>query len=913
MDINQLLMDYDNMFGVNSLEEIEEFLVTNIENAMEEKDYGCALSLMNEMMSFCRDTSQKEKGLHYCNRVEDMLIKLGLEGSVDYATSLINVANAYRAFGQFDKSQVLYERVDVIYKEKLPKDDFNFASLYNNWSLLYQETKEYRQAELLLRRALAVIDTHDNALIQQATTRCNLASTLLQIASDAQPPASEALYDEALQFLQRALRIFEWDGKRDFHYSAALCAMGDALFMHKDYVQAAGYYKQAMEELEKHVGKTENYARVQEKYEKANELAQELLKKDTVFAEDELEDTYVDTLSEDAEAQMQTQPAAQAQTEKKEETASGWVAVCKEFYETYGAKMIAQEYPNYEKRIAVGLVGEGSECFGFDDAISRDHDYGLGFCMWLSEEDYRSIGGALQRSYEQLLVDMGETFLTEHREAMLQGSVNKKMNSRRGVFSIRGFYENTLGVKLSRTQDNGYILPESWMQIPEDRLATATNGMVFRDDEGNFTSIRDSLKEYYPTNVWMLRLAEKLHGFAQNAQSNYARMMARKDYVTAQICVAQGMRYAMEIVYMLNQSYAPYYKWMRKGLNGLSQVPQVAGLVDEIAVIENQAKAWENQEYNPYKINFNDKVIKKFEDIAEYILLELKMQGVVKGTETFMDVHCQDLIQRVGNGDFGGVEDAEMEAMYAEYVKQLRQEQEEAMQEEAEESESEITDVDAPKKTGRVYEWGAQDDFNRDEVIAEIVEAEWKQFDKVKNEGGRADCQDDWNTFSIMRKSQYMAWPNQLLSSYLSDLKTAKANGWNLIMEKYARMMKSTAPDKYRDLEDKLPVRSEQREAIMEEIISIQVTWMEAFAMEYPKMAGNARSIHTSEDSAYNTSYETYLRGELGTYSEETFVLYGRFITELAKSGGNLAYDIMTNTARLYGYADVDDAEKRLK
>ena len=68
--------------------------------------------------------------------------------------------------------------------------------------------------------------------------------------------------------------------------------------------------------------------------------------------------------------------------------------------------MIHEEFPNYEARIAVGLVGEGSECFGYNDAISRDHDFALGFCLWLSEEDYRSIGGMLQKSYEQLLVDL---------------------------------------------------------------------------------------------------------------------------------------------------------------------------------------------------------------------------------------------------------------------------------------------------------------------------------------------------------------------------------------------------------------------------------------------------------------------------------------------------------------------------
>ena len=87
---------------------------------------------------------------------------------------------------------------------------------------------------------------------------------------------------------------------------------------------------------------------------------------------------------------------------------------------------------------------------------------------------------------------------------------------------------------------------------------------------------------------------------------------------------------------------------------------------------------------------------------------------------------------------------------------------------------------------------------------------------------------------------------------------------------------------------------------------------MEEFAKKYPKMAGNARSIRTSEDSAFNTSYETYLRGEISTYSEETFILYSKFIVSLLQNNRNLAFEIMENTAKLYGYHSLADAERRI-
>ena len=134
MDINQVLLDYDNMFGTHSIEDIEDFLTTNIEAAMDERDYASALSLLNEMMGLCRDTNQNAKGLRYCAEIEDILVKMGMEGTEEYATRLLNVANAYRTFGYYMKAQNLFERVEVIYREKLSAGDYRFATLYNNWA-----------------------------------------------------------------------------------------------------------------------------------------------------------------------------------------------------------------------------------------------------------------------------------------------------------------------------------------------------------------------------------------------------------------------------------------------------------------------------------------------------------------------------------------------------------------------------------------------------------------------------------------------------------------------------------------------------------------------------------------------------------------------------------------------------------
>ena len=194
-----------------------------------------------------------------------------------------------------------------------------------------------------------------------------------------------------------------------------------------------------------------------------------------------------------------------------------------------------------------------------------------------------------------------------------------------------------------------------------------------------------------------------------------------------------------------------------------------------------------------------------------------------------------------------------------------------------------------------------------------MVRHEWRQFDKVRNEGGRAGCQDDWKTFEIMRTAQYRTWNDELLASYLQDLKAAEEKGWNLITEKYARMMESTDPEGYARLADSLPKRSQDRLAAQEEVIAIHVGWNEAMAAKYPKYSGGGRPIHTAEDSPWETSSETYLRGELSTYSDRTFALYRAMVLEKNAGGENLVERIAEAQVKQYGYGSLEEVEARLE
>ena len=196
------------------------------------------------------------------------------------------------------------------------------------------------------------------------------------------------------------------------------------------------------------------------------------------------------------------------------------------------------------------------------------------------------------------------------------------------------------------------------------------------------------------------------------------------------------------------------------------------------------------------------------------------------------------------------------------------------------------------------------------DLVEEVIRREWDQFQRTENEGGRASCQGNWPMFHQMRASQFMIWPEDLLRSYLDDLDEANRVGRNLVTEKYARMMASTAPDEYRErIEPFIPRLSDERVARQERVIAVQVAWARDFRGRYPKLGAAMRVLTTAEDTPEDTSFETYLRGELGTYSDRTMALYEAMVEDLQDAGRNLTEQTVANTVRLGGFADLEEAE----
>ncbi|MBQ6574786.1 MAG: DUF4125 family protein, partial [Lachnospiraceae bacterium] len=770
--------EIDRLYGANEVELVEEYILDKLSVAAREGDEYAMIQLLNELIGHYRETSEFDKMRTFADKLIDILEGSSLKGSQAHATSLLNVANAYRAAGLLKESNALYQQVKSYYDENVPADSMLYASLLNNMALLFQEMGDYESAADCLERALGISLRYPECRIEQATTYANLATTFIKLDR----------YDEAEESLEKAFTLFEEDEQPEYHYSAALSAMAEIKYIRKDYRTSVEYYEKALVQIERCVGKSKAYEIVKQNMEAAR--------------------------------------AKMNEDDKHRGSDMTGLELSELYYEQYGKPMIHEKFCEYEDRIAVGLVGEGSECFGFDDVISRDHDFGPGFCMWLAKDDFKKIGKKLQKEYDKLPKEfMGYTRLE-----------TAKAGKRVGVFDVGKFCKKFIGLKRAPKSE------EEWLCIDESGLAHLTNGKVFTDGLGGFSFIRNKLKDYYPDSVYRKKIAQTAALMSQTGQYNYPRMMQRGDALTAGIYLSDFIRNAMKMLYLLNRQYAPYLKWMRKGLEDLPDTGDIPAKLDSLSLLKGE--------------DDNNKAQALIEDICTDILYRLNALGLAGRSDNYLDHHTGEILTGI------------------------RQKEEQVM--------------------------------SKDKLIDRIVALEWKAFDKVDNQGGRASCQDDWTTFSIMRKSQYMLWDEEMLSSFIADFEAANERGWNLITEKYGRMEETTCPEEYEKIKDTLPAIRDDKKQIIEAIVGIQVGMMEEFAKEYPKAAGEARSVHTSEDTPYNTSYETYLRGEISTYSDMTLSLYGRFVAAMAKAGRNIAKETITNSAIMYGYASLDDMEMRL-
>ncbi|TCD54571.1 DUF4037 domain-containing protein [Alloscardovia theropitheci] len=586
------------------------YLEEALAGAINSHDEFAELTVISEFLGFDRSHGRHDHAQKLAERALELRNSLGLINTEQGTIILINVATAYRQAGIYDKARQFYELAAKEAEHTLSNTDRQKAALYNNYSMLFSETGDLPSAHDQLIRALELMQLSS----PDASKDGDVATTLTNIG------LLELQMDDVLQAVdhtRQALDIYtnNPDLQSSAHYTSALAGYAQALFVSGNLSQALDYFEQALGLIKKFYGESSGY------YETTAENVQ--LVRETIASQQSGSQTngQAEQAAQDQQAQESSISATQrpdTHSRNIQNPKLSGLELSRAYWDEYADQLFSGELATLRSRAAIGLVGHGSECYGFDDDLSHDHDFGPRFCIWLTEEDFATYGKKLQERYTSLPFE----FMGYSRSVS-----SPRGSGRDGVLSIDSFFESITGLSHAPEQAGEEHL---WLNLDESTLCAATNGSVFADPFGAFSSRRQGFKNM-PDDIRLYLISQRLGMISQTGQYNYARMAARKDSAAMLLCISEFAMNVSSLIFLLNNpvsvGYAPYYKWRFAALRKLS-TRMGARLADLCPLLEELTM-------NP----LNDHAQTIMNDICERIVSELNVQKLSDQTFDFLEWH----------------------------------------------------------------------------------------------------------------------------------------------------------------------------------------------------------------------------------------------------------------------------------
>lgn len=285
------------------------------------------------------------------------------------------------------------------------------------------------------------------------------------------------------------------------------------------------------------------------------------------------------------------------------------------FFEAYGRDMLEREFGEYIHKIAVGLIGQGSERYGFDDEYSRDHDFCAGFCIFTDEKTDEKIGFELMSAYRRLPKEFSGV---STRESVKTG------DSRYGVVTYDRLFLPLLG------ENYKSLTAMDYLSIPQNYFADATNGEIFYDVSGHFTEIYNGIKNGMPMDVRLKKISANAAMMAQSGQYNYARCLSHKESGAAVLALGEFVKSTSAIIYLLNGEFMPYYKWMLKGLRRLAVLGDMADSLEFLLTGDN---------------DYATTVVKSeiIEAVSGKVIKELQSRGLTDSDSDYLEDHARSV------------------------------------------------------------------------------------------------------------------------------------------------------------------------------------------------------------------------------------------------------------------------------
>ena len=489
------------------------------------------IELLNEYGGCLRNLGEFDKAISAIKESIEVYEKSNLSNEIAYATSIMNLANIYREKKDYFNAEKYFNISKSIF-DKLGDKSYSYVGLLNNFSLLYKEIGDYSSAEKMQLESIRILEKNSKMNVPLAISYNNL----YEIQKLAKSNSS------SIENLRKAEQILlKETGTNHPLYASLLNNMADYEFSNKNYNEALSLYKKALEIVRTCYGeKSEAFLSVSKNIDFVEDFIKTLSIKEPSCSdlENNFETKKSDYITSNGIDYIKSEEIDYKNSNSKRLTGLERA----EIVAKYTSEFIKAKYPDLYSRICLALVGVGSECLGFDDEISEDHDFSSRCQLFLDDSDYKTYKSDLESSLKIFCKNL-ESLTSNLKDVNIE------------IMPISNFY------KYYTLFENGPKTESEYRKVPMDLLCVATNGKVFLDNLGKFSEIRNRLLNFYPEDIRLKKIAFQLNKMAQSGQYNYSRMIKRGDTVAANIAQGEFVKHYLEFVHLLNKKYMPFYKW----------------------------------------------------------------------------------------------------------------------------------------------------------------------------------------------------------------------------------------------------------------------------------------------------------------------------------------------------------------
>jgi hypothetical protein len=329
------------------------------------------------------------------------------------------------------------------------------------------------------------------------------------------------------------------------------------------------------------------------------------------------------------------------------------IRLCRLFYEEAVRPILDAAFPSL--RYSAALIGYGSDVLGYDTVRSTDHDWGPRLLLFVDEQGYSEVAGAIRSDLSHRLPHVFHGYSTHFGEPDAEG-VRVRAAHEAGpvahkveVHTTQQFCLDRLGV-----DPRDGLTVQDWLILPQQKLLEFTAGAVYHDGLGELGVIRERLA-FYPRDVWLYQLAAQWQRLSQQ-EPFVGRAAEVGDELGSRLVAETLVRDVMRLCLLMERRYAPYTKWFGTAYSRLAAAPALTPALQGVL----RAESWQERErhlcsafetvahmHNALKITAPvDEYVTFFHDRPFRVIHGGRFAEAILAVVA--DTEVRDLVQRVG-------------------------------------------------------------------------------------------------------------------------------------------------------------------------------------------------------------------------------------------------------------------------